>query len=919
MTSLGSAIADLLAGRVSPREARLRAAKVPSLDDLDAWMSDLGDLCSAVLDAQDATRAGDLADVTRAALDLLVDRQASATILMSIALHLSDLQNWEAALPCFAAVSARAGESDKAIKDLALRFQFEALQRLGRDDEALDLAPEVIARAIESGRPELQVSVLASQARLLCRGGDLAAAVRAQRAAVELRRAVPEDGAGGIPSVSRLLIHLGDYARLDGHLEEAISAFEQARAAALGTAGAHDAALALSELGYTYRNAGEMERGIRLLKTAAAEARQLGDLDLAARWDGQFGGVELPETSAATRVQHAASLVETDPAEAITLARECVKIATRESNAAMEAAARSNLGLALGKLGRTHQARLAYRAALAAAVRSGDLMIQFLVLANLSDELVQQPRKAEFDQVSAEAVRVGEQVRRTTGTGETKQMVAAALARVYDRMAVMSALTVTPPEGPSAIPPDAARVLDTSQRMRGRNLLRWLSMRPHLDTADPATRRAILALRAADITLEATAGEPNAVLGDLILQRSQAEAALRSHGHDEVLALAVGSDPIVFSPDELAAALRPGELLVDVMSLVDLYLVNCVTPDGKATTSAFNSKQEERRATLVRLRAAREKLRIADYQGEGIAAAEAEYTAAVAPVDEIVADVAAQIAELRPVDRIFISPQMELFALPWWKLTERLGDIEIGIVPVPGALPLLRARPLSPAPLARLRFIPDATGTLRNTNADVAHVPHESCDGDVSAILHALPGASALHFGGHGHFDPVNAYFSGFVVRQSAEPDPLSRTDPARTPRPGIALLTAAQLVARVDLPGCDLAVLAACSTGIPRQHAANEFTSVPSALLLAGARAVVASLWDTSDPAAALIMQEFYAGVTAGRSPASALAEARRTLRALDRGDVIARLGTDQYIPAADQPFARAIYTDPFQYYGTE
>jgi tetratricopeptide (TPR) repeat protein len=912
---LGVAVADLLEGRASLADARARATELPDLDEFDAWRSDVEDLLAKVLNTKDPARAGDLAEVARAVLSLFTE-EVSTGRLLQIAGHLRDLKNWAAALPCFAAVAASKADGGEAA--VASYYQLEVLRELHREDDALELVPEALARAVGGGRRDVQTAVLATQASLLHARGEVAAAVQALREAVALRRTLPADAPGPVLPVQVLLITLGDYSRQDGHFEDAISAFEEAREEALTAGATREAAFALSELGYTYRYSGETERGTRLLQMAAAEARAAGHLDDAARWDGQFDGIDLSAASAATRLQYAANLRETDPEQALTLARECVKAGIQMGNAFFEAEARNLVAGALTTLGRTHQAQLAYRAALSAATRSGDLMAQFHTLGNLADELFRQRRKAEFDQVSAEAVRVGEQLRRSAGTGETRQMVAAAVARVYDRMATMSAVTYVPPGGLPAIPPDAARVLDTSQRMRGRNLLRWLSMRPHLDTADPATCRAILALRAADITVEATAGEADAVLGDLLRQRSEAEAALRACGHDEILALATGSEPIVFGIGELAAALRPGELLVDVMSLMDFYVMSCVAPGGRATTGSVNGAQRDRRAALVRLRAAREKLRVADYQG-GVPAAEAEYAEACAAVDEIVHDVADQVAALGPVKRIFVSPQMELSALPWWKLTERLGDVEICILPVPGALPLLRARPPGPRPLERLLLIPDATGTLRNTDADVARVRHERCDGDVSAIVRALPAASALHFGGHGYFDPVNAYFSGFVVRQSAEPDPLSRPDPAPVPRPGIALLTAAQLLARVDLPAGDLAVLAACRTGVPRQHAASEFTSLPSALLLAGAHAVIASLWDTSDPAAALTMQEFYAGLTAGQSPATALANARRTLRALDRGEVIARLGTDQYIPAADQPFAREIYTDPFQHYGTE
>lgn len=915
MSSLASAVADLLAGRISVEDACDRAAQRPVQDEVEAWGADLGDLVQTVLAATDPALAADLAAVARTAVRLVGDQEL-ANVLLQIGQHLWELENFSAALPFVSAVTA---ENEPGGYAAACWLRFDILCRLGRDGEAVELAPSVI---VQLGRlPDMQIEALAEQASLLRRHGRLADAIAALTDAVAIRRTVPDSAQGTVLPLHELLLRLGDYARAAGRLDAAISAFEEARAAALTAGAANRAAFALSELGYAYQNAGEVERGRTLLKSASAEALQLGLLDDAIRWDPGLDGIELPEEqqSAATRLQRAVNLMSSDLEAAVALARQCVKAGVAMGNALYEAQARNALAAVLDRLGCPQQAELGFSAALSAATRSGDLTAQLNVLGNLADLHLRGLRKTEFDRVSADAIELGEQIMRSAGTGETRQITAAAIARVYDRMAVFSAISYIPPKEIAAIAPDPSRVLDISQRMRGRNLLRWLSVRSYLDGADDDDRRALIALRTADITVEATAGVPGAPLGDLISQRATAEADLRARGLGAgPTAVVLDSQPVVFSTSVLAGALREGELLVDVMSLRDQYLVNCVAPDGTATTSGFNSRQPDRRAALVRLRAAREKLLAADYRG-GVPEAEAAYGEAWAALEDMLGDVADQVAAFGPgVRRIYVSPQLELFAFPWWKLAEQAGDAEICVLPVPGALPLLRARPLSSRPLARLLLIPDATGTLRNAATDVSHVPHSTCSGDASAIVRALPEASALHFGGHGHFDAANAYFSGFVVRQATPPDPLSRPDPAKPPRPEFALLTAAQLLARVDLPGCDLAVLAACRTGIPRQHAANEFTSLPSAMLLAGARAVVASLWDTSDPAAALLMQELYGGIGNGQAPSTALANARRTLRVLDREEVIARLGTDQYVPAGDRPFARDIYTDPFQYYGT-
>jgi CHAT domain-containing protein len=69
-----------------------------------------------------------------------------------------------------------------------------------------------------------------------------------------------------------------------------------------------------------------------------------------------------------------------------------------------------------------------------------------------------------------------------------------------------------------------------------------------------------------------------------------------------------------------------------------------------------------------------------------------------------------------------------------------------------------------------------------------------------------------------------------------------------------------------------------------------SEFVGLTQALYGAGARAVVASLWEVDDEATALLMRRFYRNWT-GRgskqppqSAAVALAEARRWLRDLER-----------------------------------
>src|ERR1700744_1803669 len=185
MTYLGSAAADLLAGRRSGGAARERAAELPALDEVDEWLSDLNNLLTAVLSAKDPARAADLATVARPVVEYL-EHETKVSTLVQIGRHLYDLKNWPAALPFFSAVTAR---DDTSGTPSPYWFPFDILRRLGRDAEALELAPKLIAHASEF--PAVQVDVLVQQASMLRSHGRLAAAIEVLNDAVALRRTFP--------------------------------------------------------------------------------------------------------------------------------------------------------------------------------------------------------------------------------------------------------------------------------------------------------------------------------------------------------------------------------------------------------------------------------------------------------------------------------------------------------------------------------------------------------------------------------------------------------------------------------------------------------------------------------------------------------------------------------------------------------
>lgn len=74
----------------------------------------------------------------------------------------------------------------------------------------------------------------------------------------------------------------------------------------------------------------------------------------------------------------------------------------------------------------------------------------------------------------------------------------------------------------------------------------------------------------------------------------------------------------------------------------------------------------------------------------------------------------------------------------------------------------------------------------------------------------------------------------------------------------GVGLLTAEDIVG-LDLQNCDLITLSACETGRGNQYAGQGVLGLRSAIMSAGARSVLMSLWSVDDEATSELMQRFY------------------------------------------------------------
>jgi len=149
-------------------------------------------------------------------------------------------------------------------------------------------------------------------------------------------------------------------------------------------------------------------------------------------------------------------------------------------------------------------------------------------------------------------------------------------------------------------------------------------------------------------------------------------------------------------------------------------------------------------------------------------------------------------------------------------------------------------------------------------------------------VLAALGGVRRLHLATHAVFNwerPLDSY--------------LWLAGPEK--------LTLDELLAHLkgDVP--EMAILSACETAMTRVTATpDEFLGFPAALLHAGVRTVVATLWPVSDAAAAALMGRFYAELRDPEiSPAEALRRAQTWLREAKVRDLMKVFGELRDEPA--------------------
>ena len=151
--------------------------------------------------------------------------------------------------------------------------------------------------------------------------------------------------------------------------------------------------------------------------------------------------------------------------------------------------------------------------------------------------------------------------------------------------------------------------------------------------------------------------------------------------------------------------------------------------------------------------------------------------------------------------------------------------------------------------VAIARNYPDRTRLLRG----------EECS--PRRFLEEVTMASLIHFSGHARSDSRRASNSALIFESVSN---------------GAEELTA-ETIGRARFRNDPLVVLAACGTGRGRVRRNEGVSSLASAFLQAGARGVIATLWDVEDQPAAALFLGLHQRLSEGHRPGEALREAQR------------------------------------------
>lgn len=266
-------------------------------------------------------------------------------------------------------------------------------------------------------------------------------------------------------------------------------------------------------------------------------------------------------------------------------------------------------------------------------------------------------------------------------------------------------------------------------------------------------------------------------------------------------------------------------------------------------------------------------------------------------------------ARLREIDEVVVAPAGTIGLVPL-DLVLEAGGITVARRLVTTGRDLLRPPSSEPGGPAVVVYDvdygsggrwPSLPGTATEGRAILARLPGARGLNGRAATETAVRACSApavLHVASHGYTDPPAP-----TVEPSTRFDHDGRLHPRPAPpslalRSGVVLaganhpprgdddgrLTAAE-VASLNLRGTQLVVLSACETGLGTPEQGEGIAGLRRALVVAGSRAQLLSLWSVDDQGTAVLMTALYDGLARGLPVGRALDEAKARVRRDPRG----------------------------------
>jgi tetratricopeptide (TPR) repeat protein len=129
------------------------------------------------------------------------------------------------------------------------------------------------------------------------------------------------------------------------------------------------------------------------------------------------------------------------------------------------------------------------------------------------------------------------------------------------------------------------------------------------------------------------------------------------------------------------------------------------------------------------------------------------------------------------------------------------------------------------------------------------------------AVIEHAPSYGVLHFSCHGSFNPQLPDQSGLILAAGER-------------------LTVRRIITEMRLQQAYLLTMSACVSGRAELGGGDELSGLSQAMMTAGTRVVVGSLWSVQDYATRVLFEAFYEKVRDGMNPAQAMREAQRLVR---------------------------------------